>query len=420
MFQKNSTLSFHQLRMSVTPDVNELFAVARWDTDVSLKIDEISLLFLTQLVHGKSISEATKISKLDIKTAYRLVHSFIDAGFISRIGHKKISDQYPQIKPLLVNLHSRSVKWIISKPFQWGAMLFIVGGIIIGLLESAHIPSYTDFFWTEDIYEVFLSLFLIDTVLVIGHELAHFLVTKAVGGEATIRISNRFIYLVFETESYHLAVIPKALRFYVYLAGMIFDMLVIASMYWIFSISNLFGWELGSMFPLMKTIILIEVIGIIWEFNVYVETDMYNFFQELFDFEDLRGSAKKYIQKKIDRTVQIIGTPFVKNTSQLLTRSSTTIDDFRYFRKKEKRILIVYCMILLLGLLFTGTQFVIFSIPRDLHYLKTAAIDLVRGWQDVDLIVLFKSSSLIFLILHEYVLLLYFRTKHNKQHDFNK
>ena len=64
------------------------------------------------------------------------------------------------------------------------------------------------------------------------HEFAHFITTLAIGGKARINfIKNRSLFLVYETESYYIALRSKSERIAVYISGMVFDLLQIALVY---------------------------------------------------------------------------------------------------------------------------------------------------------------------------------------------
>lgn len=63
----------------------------------------------------------------------------------------------------------------------------------------------------------------------------------------------------------------------------------------------LYGIDLGVIDSYMHAIVLVQVISIIWEFNLFLETDVYLFISDLLKMDNLRSDSLKYIYSHLKK-----------------------------------------------------------------------------------------------------------------------
>lgn len=404
MISENSTLEFHNIRFSSSYDDHKLFGVVRMDTDDSLKVDKDVMALVQFLKQGKTVKDVAKIINFSPQVVLAILRMLDNAHFIKSVDGIPIADQTVKIKPWFTGIHRKWFQWVRNKTLLTFIILFSVSGTIVGLFMNG-IPVYKDFFWTSDIFTVFVSLFLADIILLFLHESSHFIATKAVGGEALMRLNYRYIFVVAETESYHLIIVPKKERYLVYCIGMIWDLFIIGLIYWIFAYTKLFHINIGILYNFLLAIILMQVIGIIWEFNIFLETDVYNFLSEYLGFENLRTDAFKSMMSRFPKSNLLHLFRHFFQTDDLAQEG----DDLRMMSSAARKKLFIYIYILIGGLIVITLQYIFYSIPRDITYIVDGIKDTIVALRPFDPIVFFKSIIVIFLVSYDYFLLFYLK-----------
>ena len=259
------------------------------------------------------------------------------------------------------------------------------------------------------IYGIFFS-FLVDILFLFIHEFAHFCTTKAVGGEAIMRISYRYVYIVAETECFHLGVLTKKQRYLIYLAGITIDIFIVGVLYWFLFISKIANIHLGLLYNFFIAVILLELLGIVWQSNVFLETDLYNFLSEYLSIDNLRSDAIKYIKLQTKKWKQVLFFPFQQVLLFFLQNRLQATDDLRVLSKSEKNKLRIYVIFLIGGLLFITIEFIFYSIPRDFTFIVISLRDMMQPAKNKDITVI-KSLFIICLVLLDYVLLVILKGK---------
>ncbi len=412
MILSNSLIKFHHLKKSIESDEDGNFTLVRWDSDEAIVVPPIVPETIILLSQGKTVKETADKLKLGIHELTGLLDNLCQSNFISEIDGKKIEDNAVKIKPLLKNFNRNFFQFFLKKPFLYSLFLFIISGLFIGLSTPKFLPSYKQFFWTSDLFLVYISLFLIQIFLVFMHEAGHFIATKAIGGEATMRISYRYLSLVAETESYHMAVAPRVFRYFVYFAGMAVDFFIISLSYWILFLSNNLHWNIPLLSALLPAIILIEIGALIWQYNAFLETDMYNFLSDFLKEENLRINTQKYLTLKIAK-IRLLK-PIKNIGSQILAKADMPPDDFRFLTKTGRRHFVFYALILVSGMVLMTANYLLFIIPREITFISKSTQMVTHSFLKNDLIGLIKNVILFVLVIYQYLLLIWLRIRKNK------
>ncbi len=402
----------------MVPDRDGLYAVVRWDTDESLKIEKEGISLIRGLTEGDSVSKAADKSGVSLNSAFSFLNKLLESGFIKSINGRPIEETSKKIKPWLSTVDRRWFSWILSKFILYPLFIFIISGLILGGLKFSSYLSYKSFFWHPDIFVVFLSLFVTGLILMVVHEFAHFFATKAIGGEAVMRFDHRAFYIVAETESYHLAVIPRDLRYAVYIAGITIDLVTISCIYWFCYVCALLSIDLGIISSYLFAIVLVQIISIIWEFNLFLETDVYLFVSDFLKMDNLRNDSLKYMHSHLKKIKGRFSRLFIAAPIKLFSSysQSSSVDDLRFFNKQEKRELAYYCLMMALGFVFIMLQFLFLSIPREIVFITGSIKGILEAIEYTDLTLLLKQATLLFLLTYQYFLLIYIRINKKRGH----
>jgi putative peptide zinc metalloprotease protein len=414
MITKNSVIEFHRLKFSRNVDEHNLLGVVRWDTDDSLKIDKDVLALIKFLQQGRTVKEVSEVVKFSPDVLISILHMLEQNNFIKTIDNEHVRDDGEKIKPWLMNVDRKWFEWIITKPVIISILVIMFSGILLGFIITG-VPTYKSYFWTSDLFVVFFSLEIVTLVLVFLHELSHFVVTKAVGGEAIVRLSYRYLFVVAETESYHLGVLPKQRKYLVYAAGMIFDCFFVALLYWFIIITKVVHMNNTVLDSFIFAVILCEVTGVIWQFDIFLETDMYNFLTEYLNIEFIRNDALKYIEQNSEKWKIILFFPIKKYLNFFMKDYAKNSDDLRLFSYNDRKKIKVFIILLIGGLISSTFIYGFYSIPRDITYVFQSINDIVQQYHRMNIIGIVKSLTILAMIAFDYSLIFILWFKHKKK-----
>lgn len=396
---------FHPLRWSDTSE-DDLFPVVHLDTDQSILINSEQLTILKALYSGMPLSSALEYSSDTSVSSF--LQYLIQSHFIKQIGNYHLLDVEKKIEPWLPNVNSNWFRPFISKVLLFILFIFILSGVIISFLHLEYFPSFSQYFWSENLFLVYVSLFIISWTGGLYHELLHYCVTRAIGGQGRIVLfNNRFIDLVFETESYYINLFPKTYRYLVYFAGIFGDLVLIALSYWLILLNDMQFLSLGYWRGILFALILSKITGVIWEFNVYLETDVYNFFADYIGEGNLYTDTKRYLGRKS----QSLHIPYLRKTAQFFSKLFLTKDvlensnDLRFFSQLERRELKWYSIFMIIGLLFSLFSFICLVLPREIWFVLFAVAQLYQGYLGHNLIMVLESLFILFFFLYSYIVL---------------
>ncbi|MBP7928161.1 hypothetical protein KAZ57_03370, partial [Patescibacteria group bacterium] len=295
---------------------------------------------------------------------------------------------------------------------------YMLLGIVAGIVTTKHLPNYLDFFWTSDLFVISIVGSIVGWTLIFNHELAHFIVAKACGAESLVRYSNRYTVLVMVTEHFHLSVVDKPLRYLVYLSGMYMDILLIATVYWIFTVCNLVGIDLGIYELFLNSVILFLLAGVISEFNLYLETDVYNFFTDYLNQDNLYNDTKKYLSQRANKWKNPILLPLRNILKKVMFTQNRLVqaNDLRIMSKGQKRVLHMFSLYYILGILMATAMLLVVTLPRDIKFITDSVRMLseaiiLHNWVDIA-----KSIIIVILALLPNVLLVDAIVKKHKKH----
>jgi hypothetical protein len=402
----DTVLTFYPIQRSSWPDETGYYAYTRLDTDDSMLLDGWRVQALALLQTGVSVGDVQAALGVAEEELQELVAFLIDGHFVQSLGGELLPDAAEPIRPWLAQLPPERLTWLLSKPLLVGLSLFVASGLVLSLRHPNYLPSLANFFWTEDLFWAVVAIFVVDLVSTALHEAAHFITTKAVGAQARIRFfDNRFLDLVMVTEHYHLILVPKPLRYYVYLSGMLIQLVLISGLLWLYWLAETLGWDLGLWHTLGQVFILVTLLGLLWQFNLFLETDLYNVLADFTGHQNLYINTKKRIGERLAQwqTSHWRWLQTILLKAFLSEDVVAQADEEHHLTTRERRHIHHYALLLGCGLFMSLLSLLLVQLPRDLFFLwKGGQLAGAALWRQEGL-ALGKALLMMLLTLYPYL-----------------
>jgi putative peptide zinc metalloprotease protein len=206
------------------------------------------------------------------------VVTLIDCGFVAAVDDVPLASQGPELTdggPLGATL-ARLARPFYSAP-AWVVYGLLFGGCLVLLTAVPRFrPHYSQLFFLPGPVLSVVLLTAITAPIAMLHELAHWLGARLAGVPARITISRRYYLVVFQTDLSALWAVPRRRRFVPLLAGMAFDVVVIAALLGLRAAQFLGWWHPQPMLArLLAAVVVALVISMSLQFVVFLRTDIY-------------------------------------------------------------------------------------------------------------------------------------------------
>lgn len=283
-----------------------------------------------------------------------------EVGLIKEIDRQPL---FPRFSPSPLGLF----EWVTPKLAQQffhpillkASPLFALFLSFLLITRSETLPKSSDFFWSDRQSLNLLTFSLFSWLSLIIHELAHFLAARSFGASASFRFSSRLNFLVVETRLSNIFSVPKTKRLITYGAGILADFYILVGGLLIILFKDYLSFLHPLVFPLIKQLLLLQLISLLWQFLLFMRTDVYFFFTDLFDFPYLWKNTKRFL---LD---------ILRNG-----RSAFTLTGFS---PREKRAIYTYSILLFAGSLIIILRYTLYHIPIVVGLLFKAARHLESG-----------------------------------------
>jgi hypothetical protein len=159
--------------------------------------------------------------------------------------------------------------------FGYAAAAVLVIALLAG--EEHLRPTFEHFYFLGDPVLSILCYAPIAVLLGATHEAWHWLAGRAIGIPAAFRVSNRGVFLVFETDLTQIVATPRRRRYGAFFAGMAFDVSVLA-------LALLARWFYqrdvlalpALVYRLLGAMVLAQLLAIVWQWAaVFLRSDVY-------------------------------------------------------------------------------------------------------------------------------------------------
>lgn len=292
-----SLIEFVPLYVRSEPDGRYLVGVE--GTNKSFHVGGDIGPMLPILLHYGNIKTAAHLIKKqhprftisDIRAYLRgMIKQCINLGLIKSIDGKELPSPTTQTtKPSLFSLAK-----VAFGVFLGAGILYDALAVYLIFSNPSYFPRATDLFWHTSYAVSIFTAFALSWLFLLKHELAHLLTAKVLGADGDISLSRRLYFLVAETKIVNAFKLKKYQRIFMYLAGILSDLLVFAVGIWLVWLHDLEIWSLApGMYLLIKQIILLEWMSMLWQGMFFMRTDIYFVFTEFFNCDNLLENSQR-------------------------------------------------------------------------------------------------------------------------------
>ncbi|MEO3794917.1 hypothetical protein ABGB14_32300 [Nonomuraea sp. B10E15] len=232
-----------------------------------------------------------------------VVDTMREMGFVASIDGQPLPDPAQGApRPHLGSLSRTSVSWLFSRPvvLLWWA---IVAAAVLTLLTRPDVfPGYEDFFWNEHVGFVVLVNTAMFSVVVTVHELMHLFAARSLDAPARISFGTRLHHLVMQTDVTAIWGVPRRARYRVYLAGMAWDVLLIAALVLLLAHAP----PPEPVAALLRALMLAVLLSVALQAHVYMRSDLYFVLRDLLRCRNLFDQGLAYARYLLARAVSAV------------------------------------------------------------------------------------------------------------------
>jgi len=198
--------------------------------------------------------------------------------------------------------HASLWQWPGRAAFSPGAWLLYLALFLWCIFDLVRLPGVR-----PTLQAIFFSpyLTLIEGVLLLGqvpaillHECYHLLAARRIGVPARVSIGRRFYFVVLETSLDGLWGVPRKARYLPLLAGMLADLLVFALLIITAGLTLTGQGTLSTLGRICVAFTLPTLLRFLWQFNLYLRTDIYYVCANLLKCIDLHATTRRYLRNQ--------------------------------------------------------------------------------------------------------------------------
>ena len=207
------------------------------------------------------------------------------------------------------------------------------------------------------------TLFLSQIPLLFLHEGFHVLAGQRIGLHSKLNVSNRYGYLVFETQTNGLLSVPRKKRYLPFLAGMLLDVTMVGLLVLAADLTRHGDGSLSLLGKACLGVGFSVVLRIAWQFQLYLQTDLYYVFSTALNCHDLHVASMSLLKNRIWRR---------------LGRRDKLVDEDQW-TARDRKVGSWYGFLLVFGLLAAIVLTAVGSLPIAISYVQTAYRHLMTG-----------------------------------------
>ncbi len=228
------------------------------------------------------------------------LEALVAAGFVKSIDARAVPEGPRHQRYHLTGWKRRHVAWLFSAPALVVCSGLVAAALGIVMLEPRYVPRPADFFVAPTYLATVMLATVVSVLMVAKHELAHLAAAKFVGIEARFGLSHRMYFPVVQTELTDLWLADKGRRYLVYVAGMASDVVAACAVVVLMWLHDRGAFALPDLaYRTCKLAVVIAAAGVLWQFNVFLRTDVYYVFANFFDCKNLASDAQAYLKSRL-------------------------------------------------------------------------------------------------------------------------
>ena len=286
-------VAFHRLAYRVEGDE---VTVGRTDIDSYAVFPRDGAELVRKLADGATPSEATRWynatygTTVDVADLLERLSAF---GFLRDEEESATTD--------------RPIRWqrlgrAAFSPAAWAGYGLLLSAATVAMVRSPDLlPSYRNIFFTDYYTLITVVIFVAQIPAVLVHEAFHALAGRRLGLRSRLSVGRRFYFVVFETSLDGLVMVPRRKRYLPFLAGMLADLLFLAG----FTLMAQLGRNPDDSLPwhsrLFLALAFSTLLRLVWQFYLYLQTDIYFLISTVLGCDDLHGAARALLRSRVDR-----------------------------------------------------------------------------------------------------------------------
>lgn len=283
------------------------------------------------------------------------VDSLGELGFVRTAAEAVVVPKAPRLQWLGRALFS---------PVAWLCYLaLLISWMVFALPHGDIRPSSSQLFFTSSVLAVQLTVMLGQLPFIFLHESFHVLAGQRAGLSSKLNISNRFTFVVIETQSNGLLSLPRRRRYLPFLAGMVFDLIAVSVLDLIAQLSRHSDGSLSPAGKLCLAFSFAVLTRIAWQFLLYLKTDLYFVLAAALNCHDLHDASTALFMNRIWR--------LLRRDNRLVDESQWTSRDLRVGRW--------YGWFLAVGLLTMAGVTCFVTVPVLVTFVHRVAVGLTAG-----------------------------------------
>ncbi|MFD9794173.1 hypothetical protein ACFWXK_24850 [Streptomyces sp. NPDC059070] len=282
-----SAIEFHPLTFV---DEHDGVVVGRPDTESYAVLPHDGAALLRRLADGHPAEEAARWYLGEFGESVDIgdfVSTLRELGFVREGSEAAVAP--PRLRLL------RLGAWTFS-PLAWAVHAALVTACVAVMVAYPRVRPHSDVvFFTPSLVAVQLVLAFAQVPCVAWHEFFHVLAGRRLGLPTRLSVSRRLFFVVVEAHLDGLYSVPRKKRYLPFLAGMLADVLLFSALTLVGTAGE--GWAPRLALAVAYTVLL----RLVWQFYVFLRTDLYYVFTTLLGCGDLHGATSAYLRRKAAR-----------------------------------------------------------------------------------------------------------------------
>ncbi len=287
--------------LSIQPDGDD-FLIGNAQMDEFYQVPAPGRAVVAMLQAGKTPAEIKAVLAADgeeVVDVADFVATLREIGFIYPVEeahrHAERLAGLDEDKRILFQADPRIARAVFSLPVL-ACYLAVVGYAgYLAVFDPALRIDWDAFFIERDLALTLVLLLLMSSLAVGLHEIGHMLAAARHGISSRLGIGNRLWNIVAEADLSGIWALPKRQRYLPLLAGMMVDILLIALVTLTIAALRHEG-ETGFAVRLLQALALQIMVTIVWQFNLFLRTDVYYVLSNHLSYPNLDADARTYLR----------------------------------------------------------------------------------------------------------------------------
>ncbi|MGP3930768.1 hypothetical protein [Nonomuraea sp. KM88] len=286
-----SRVAFHRLIVRTHDDDPEIAVVGRPEIGEFVELPAVYGAAITLMAADLSVGAVRRrmaeVHHVEIDLA-ELVEALSALGFIASIEGDPLPDPAADVPPSHFHrLTARHVAWLFSPPVKALWLVVVAAALLTLATRDELVPVYAHFFWSDYVGLTVLVNTVMMSASISVHELMHLAAARSLGARGRIGFGTRLHNLVVQTDVTGVWGLPRRSRYRVYLAGLAWDVFVIASVILVAAHAPLPEVVRAVLQALALTVLM----AIPFQLQVYMRTDLCYVLCELLRTRNLFGDG---------------------------------------------------------------------------------------------------------------------------------